>query len=275
MFNWVKIISLIKCPYINSQGKFHSHSFYQLVYVLDGDGTINYQDEVYEVGKNDFFLIGCNNTHKISGENMLTFEFKFGIAHDYYKELLDKTVKKANDKDNKIRRMIDRIEHEIEGKGKFYIDFIRLEFLKILLTCIKTTEENDEKVLTIEDYLYTDDNKNSNFGAVIEYIKVNYAKKMTLEELSAICCMGVSGFIKKFKQLHGMAPMQYVNKIRFLNAKEMLKNTNMSITEIAEKSGFGSLHYFSRYFTKNTGITPKDFRDKSVNKYTFNIDLPL
>ena len=275
MFNWINIISLIKCPYNSNAPVVHSHSFYQLVYVLEGKGSINYMNEIYEVEKNDIFLIGCHQPHGIYGKNMLAFEFKFGVAHDYYREMLDKTVKKEKDCDNKIRRMIERIENEIEGKEKFYIDFIKLEFSKILLTYIKESEGHDSGHLTIEDFLYKRQDKKTHFGEVVEYIKENYAKKITLEELSNICCMGVSGFIKKFKQIHGMSPMQYVNKIRFLKGKEMLKNTGMSITEVAEKSGFGSLHYFSRYFAKHTGITPKDFRDKSMDKYTFNIDLPL
>jgi AraC family transcriptional regulator len=67
-------------------------------------------------------------------------------------------------------------------------------------------------------------------------------------------------FFELFKNATGLSPMQYINHFRISRAKDDLRFTNLSITEIAEKNHFSSIHYFSRLFRRLTGQTPKEFR---------------
>jgi AraC-like DNA-binding protein len=50
--------------------------------------------------------------------------------------------------------------------------------------------------------------------------------------------------------------------MRLFKAKELLKYSDMNITQISEQTGFQSLHYFSRFFTQKEGISPYEFRQK-------------
>ncbi|MEK3886319.1 AraC family transcriptional regulator [Bacillus sp. FSL K6-3431] len=68
-------------------------------------------------------------------------------------------------------------------------------------------------------------------------------------------------FFELFKKATGFSPMQYINHFRIRRAKDDLRFTNLSITEIAEKNHFSSVHYFSRLFRKLTGQTPREFRE--------------
>ena len=54
--------------------------------------------------------------------------------------------------------------------------------------------------------------------------------------------------------------MQYVSWLRIERAKVLLLTTDMSITDIANEVGFGSIHYFSRFFKEKENITPNEFR---------------
>jgi AraC-like DNA-binding protein len=65
-----------------------------------------------------------------------------------------------------------------------------------------------------------------------------------------------------------MTPILYLNWIRIEKAKDLLENTDTSISEISELIGFQSIHYFSRYFKKKENCTPTEYRIRhSQNKY--------
>ena len=62
----------------------------------------------------------------------------------------------------------------------------------------------------------------------------------------------------------GMPPMQYVNSYRIEKAQTLLKNTDRSITDIALAVGFDDASYFARIFKKQTGMTPREYKNQST-----------
>ncbi|MGG3307983.1 helix-turn-helix domain-containing protein [Paenibacillus lautus] len=72
-------------------------------------------------------------------------------------------------------------------------------------------------------------------------------------------------FFELFRRSTGLPPTQYINHFRINRAKEDLRNTNISITEIAEKHGFSSIHYFSKLFRQLNGLSPLDYRKDRVD----------
>ena len=77
--------------------------------------------------------------------------------------------------------------------------------------------------------------------------------------------MGVSraSLYNRLKSLTSMGANEYVNKLRIEKSMDLLRNTEMSITEIAERIGFSSSRYFSTAFKKYTGITPTQFKESA------------
>jgi AraC-like DNA-binding protein len=76
--------------------------------------------------------------------------------------------------------------------------------------------------------------------------------------------MGYSrtAFYLKVKRLTGTAPNDMVLGYRFKAAAEAIRNTRTSLSDIAEKTGFGSYSYFSKAFKKHFGVSPKDYRQQ-------------
>ncbi|MDF2651942.1 MAG: AraC family transcriptional regulator [Paenibacillus sp.] len=68
-------------------------------------------------------------------------------------------------------------------------------------------------------------------------------------------------FFELFKQATGLPPLQYINQFRINRAKDDLRFTDLSITEIAEKHRFTSVHYFSKLFSQLIGVSPRKFRE--------------
>ncbi|WP_079914751.1 AraC family transcriptional regulator [Paenibacillus sp. 32352] len=74
--------------------------------------------------------------------------------------------------------------------------------------------------------------------------------------------LGKSRFHDLFKQDTGYTPSDYLNRLKYHHIAEDLCFSRLSITEIAEKYGFSSIHYFSKAFRHATGMSPSEYRDK-------------
>ncbi|WP_238327432.1 helix-turn-helix domain-containing protein [Paenibacillus gorillae] len=74
--------------------------------------------------------------------------------------------------------------------------------------------------------------------------------------------MSRAHFFELFRQSTGSSPIQYMHRFRIGRAKEDLLHTTLTITEIAEKYHFSSVHYFSRLFHKVTGHSPARYRSQ-------------
>lgn len=72
-----------------------------------------------------------------------------------------------------------------------------------------------------------------------------------------------SALYAKFKEITGMPIGAYIADCRFKKAKELLKNSNMTVNEISEILGFSSQRYFSTFFKERSGMTPSAYRTTS------------
>ncbi len=90
-----------------------------------------------------------------------------------------------------------------------------------------------------------------------------YRNPRNVSQYAKMCHLSVSRFHHIFKECTDKSPIEYINDIRIKRAKELLSNTNLSMSEIAEISGFCNQNYFSRVFKKSVGISPKRFADLS------------
>ena len=76
--------------------------------------------------------------------------------------------------------------------------------------------------------------------------------------------MGTSraSLYNRIKTLTNIGPNEYINKLKMETAMTMLRDNELSITEIAEKTGFSSSRYFSTAFKKFTGKTPSQYKEE-------------
>ena len=96
----------------------------------------------------------------------------------------------------------------------------------------------------------------------IQHIGRYSEENLSLEDYAAMCCMSKYHFLRTFKEVTGVTPMEYRLRIRMENAKEMLEEGVLSVSEISEKVGFSSAAHFSDSFKKFVGISPKKFANK-------------
>ena len=71
---------------------------------------------------------------------------------------------------------------------------------------------------------------------------------------------------RKFKAVSGIGLNQYITYVRICHAEKLLTETNLSVTEIAEKCGFNGSNYFSSVFKKMKGMTPLMYKKYSLTR---------
>ena len=95
------------------------------------------------------------------------------------------------------------------------------------------------------------------------YILRNVTQAIDFSLLARELGIGYSSFRHRFKQQTGNSPAQFQNAIRVNRAQDLLASTDFSVSEIAEQTGFESIYYFSRFFTKKVGCSPTVYRAKA------------
>jgi AraC family transcriptional regulator len=95
---------------------------------------------------------------------------------------------------------------------------------------------------------------------VTEYIRAHLAQDIKLKELAQLLNMSQFHFSRSFKKSMGSSPHQYLLQQRVEQAKKLLKQTKLSIVEIAIECGFNSHSHFGKQFRLSTGIAPKNYR---------------
>lgn len=121
----------------------------------------------------------------------------------------------------------------------------------------------------IDNGMYTSvSNKNNNpndkniprLKNVLSFIRSNYDKQITLDEIAGAANMSPKYFCTFFKEMTTKTPVEYLVLYRIERAARKLRNSQLSVTEIAFSCGFNDLSYFIKTFKNIKGVTPAKFR---------------
>jgi AraC family transcriptional regulator len=95
---------------------------------------------------------------------------------------------------------------------------------------------------------------------VREYVAAHLASRIRLQQLAAVACLSQFHFARAFKVSLGISPHAYVLRCRMDEAKRLLSGSNLTIAEIARRTGFRDTGQLSTRFRAFTGVTPSGFR---------------
>jgi AraC-like DNA-binding protein len=92
-------------------------------------------------------------------------------------------------------------------------------------------------------------------------MKENIEKHLTLQDIADYLGYSPSYFSMLFKKKTGHSPLAYLNLLKIQQACLLLDTTDMKINQISYKVGIEDAYYFSRFFSKTMGISPKEYRE--------------
>ena len=139
----------------------------------------------------------------------------------------------------------------LDGGGDFERERIGA-YATLFLASVLTASREEASARTVGGY--------GHVARAMRYIAENFTREITLEDVAAQVHLTPSYFSKLFAEINGEGFVRYLAEQRIEYAKGLLASSDMSVTDIAFASGFGSFSSFSRTFRSTCGITPNDYR---------------
>ena len=227
-----------------------------LLLSLTGEGELCYQGARYRLARGACVLIDTRIEHEYYplGDD---WEFKFlhfwgGTSLEFLTELRGPVRELGNEEFARTEAILDSILEETDAD--VIDDYPRLsgEIYSLLMLLLSHDENRADRqsagCRAIPD--------------ILAYIRSNYSRKITTEEIADSVNLSRSYLSELFRKKIGMPPHEYVTQYRLSVAKTMLSNTALSVTEIAEQTGFRDIFAFSRVFRRCVGISPVAYRSR-------------
>lgn len=153
------------------------------------------------------------------------------------------------------------------GVHPFYIDAVSGNYARMIEQSRNCNETADIVPFMVKSYCHLVKNRSmSSYSAPIRQILVTVDASLdadlSLKRFASELFLNTSYLSALFKKEVGMTLTDYVNKNRIAYAKKLLKSTTLSIQNIATQSGISDIHYFNRLFRRETGVTPREWRNR-------------
>jgi AraC family transcriptional regulator len=141
-------------------------------------------------------------------------------------------------------------EYEEQGPGyEALLAATAQKITHLLIRQMLSTPKQDEKV----DFRMAAND-------AVEFMHTHLHEKITLGDLARVGRLSLSQFARVFKEELGTTPIEYLQELRLLRAKRLLRDTDQPITQVALDCGYGSSSYFSRCFQERFKVSPSGFR---------------
>jgi AraC family transcriptional regulator len=95
---------------------------------------------------------------------------------------------------------------------------------------------------------------------VLEFMHANLDKQVSLEDLAACTDLSTSHFSHQFRASMGASPYKYMVTLRIEQSKQMLRNSKLSVLDVALRVGFENQQHFATVFRRIAGVTPSGYR---------------
>ncbi len=239
--------------------RIHFHSFFELEYFLTGEGTYEINNTKLPIREGMLFLTSPADYH--------TYHIPTGKSVEYYcLQFFPKYIN--NDlsaffyssaepvslslEENDIQVFIQYCQNCVDVyQQKKYMYETQLGNLMENL-CIEIVRRKRDNSGTVTGY--------SAVKKAVIYVKENFAKTITLKDISALTGLSEAYFSHIFASATGIGFSSYVKKVRLDTAADLIKSTDLSFKEICYLSGFKNTNYFTDSFRKEFGVSPVTYR---------------
>lgn len=259
----------------------HAHEFAEIVIVTAGHGVHMTDKKAYQLNAGDAFVIGGLRQHDYHSMqhlcllNILFQPDKLTLhTHDllslpgYHALFTSEPVCRKQPQFNGRLRLtpselnvvtgfVEKLERELSTRGqgfKFMAIALFMQLIGYLSRCYAKPKKSDSRA-------------RRRVAAAISHLEANYEKQIGLDQLARIAHMSERSFLRSFQAAMGSSPVAYAIQLRVNRGAFLLRQTELSVTEIAFKVGFNDSNYFTRQFRKLLGVTPRRYRQQHALLY--------
>ena len=239
----------------------HAHANHlEIQYISGGKAHIRIGGHAYNVQKGDVVIYNAGVLHDeranpncgMSFYNCGIKNFQLSYLPNGYLLAHDtKPVLHAGDMADGIQSIFQIMFEQI-SKKKNDSSSVCYYLLNSLLT-ILINQLPQEKLIQSNKF-------DVSFQECKAFIDEHFTENISVEELSKIANMSISGFSHHFKKIFGLSPIQYLIHLKIGLAQKLLITTDKSITEISMSLGYDNISYFNNQFKKFVGTSPQNYR---------------
>lgn len=243
----------------SSSGRVHWHEAIEILYFTQGKAVTSCNLQPYSVKQGSIVLVNGNELHTgiVSQVNSKFYCFQFNpnffhncIGDDYivFQNVID---------DPDCIPLLEALLATDSGSPSPQKLLKQIQLISELFLLL--LERHTKTVLDKSAYRKVF-KKMDTFNHIIEYLNEHYTESFTIASLAAHFSMSPSYFAHFFKKNAQKSVIEYINEIRIMHAKAFLEKEDVSISEIALRTGFYDINYFSRKFKSVTGMSPTEFK---------------
>lgn len=257
----------------------HSHSYYEISFIVSGERYFYFNGEQLKIDKNTLLFVPPLAAHgnknitavddivlQISANlfNCISERFDskmfFALKNDSCASITLEDGSEISAVINRLYDLCDRIDGSYDDKGttdnavmrELERDSLVLKLVSLMiefgLIAVKSGVSSLSKLGLIDE--------------LINRLIANPHDKIDMTEAAKFVGMSYSHFSRLFKALTGTNYAEYCNILRIRHAEELLRDTNLSIAQVAYAIGIDTPSYFTRLFKNINGISPAEYRAK-------------
>lgn len=246
--------------------RYHSHDFFELHYVIEGQLDVDFENiGVISVNKGNLIVCKPNIVHRTAYVSPNTQKFVFGFYCDTKKDYLTKAkdellnspikvIENTNQMQMLIMTMLNCIRSFNAINSEILMNQLESFVLEVLNTNIDKGNSKESSVVIKEERIVE---------AAKKFIVLNANRSISVEEVAKELGFSVRHLNRMTKLAIGCTLSEMIISARLSYAKELLKDHELTISEIAEKGGFVDISTFTKFFKRYAGVPPTEYRKTS------------
>lgn len=232
---------------------------YIIHYVLKGNGTFTLNGKAYAIDEDHGFLISPNQIvqYQASADHPWTYSWVgfHGLKADSILKKAGLTVENPTfcyQNDTLLKQVLNDmiLAARSENRSELMLTGYLYLFLSLLVKNHKKNQPAPKGPESGDRYI----------GKAIDYIMKNYASRLTVAEIAKALQIDRSYLFMLFKEHVGLPPQQFIIQVKMEKAVEFLKNSGLSIGDVARSVGYDDPFQFSKTFKKTKGQSPINYR---------------
>lgn len=235
----------------------HAHSYAELFYIVGGDGQFRIEDKLYPVKANQLVIVTPNVIHtEVSYEAHPLEYIVLGIEgltlaanreQDSRYRILD--YRGGGDVLTCLRHILQETQSAQPGYEAICQAYMEILILRLMRSTSFAVTGASPKV-------------SHQCATIRHYIDTHYKENLTLDLLADYAHVNKYYLAHAFKEEYGLSPINYLISRRIEESKYLLRETDMSLSQIARILGFSSPSYFSQSFRRVEGMAPMEYRKR-------------
>lgn len=270
-----------KMEYGKDASCLHFHNYMEIGWCHYGTGTMTVESQEVRFEPDMFTVIPKNIPHKTLSDkgNVAFWEYLFLDTDSFLKEIYREDASYARmlckrvsagthfvytKEQPEFAALLAALFREMEQKREFYKEKSKGLLHAVLMEIVRNSGERAEQEKAAEE-AEGPDGSGVQITAALHYIEEHYAEDFKIQKLADVCHMSQTHFRRVFGEIMHMAPLEYVNLVRVEAACELIRQSELSIAQISEQTGFGVPSTLNRNFNKIIGMSPQQWKKNPGN----------